>query len=178
MTTESASLDYETQPQHMITVRSQDIDTQAFIDKTFRLELMNLIDVMLKGEVSNAEGHIIEPPSLNNREKATVSLHIIPDRAHYGLQADLIVVALYRQQQTTQAAYQLNHEQHWQLWDGDLATLAGLQTVTLATEHELYLLQGQFAGFSGGEFNIYGGYRLLDSGEIAYSLTSFNIEIH
>jgi len=172
-----AQLDYETQVEHRITLRSQDIKTQAVIDKTLTLELVNLIDVALQGAVSNAEGHSIEPPSLNHRERATVTLHIFPDSEHYGQPAELLSVALYHQNDTTIAAYQLDDQQQWQLWDGNLATLTAMQQVHLAKQHEINLLQGQLAGFSGGELNIYGGYRLLNSGEIVYSLTSFDIGI-
>lgn len=172
-----AQLDYETQVEHHITLRSQEINTQTVIDKTLTLESVNLIDVALQGAVSNAEGHSIEPPSLNHREKATVTLHIFPDSEHYGQPAELLSVALYHQNDTTIAAYQLDYQQQWQLWDGNLATLTAMQQVHLAKQHEINLLQGQLAGFSGGELNIYGGYRLLNSGEIVYSLNSFDIGI-
>ncbi|MDY6993567.1 MAG: fibronectin type III domain-containing protein, partial [Pseudomonadota bacterium] len=172
-----AQLDYETQAKHSITLRSQEINTHAFIDKTLTLELVNLIDVALQGAVSNAEGRIIEPPSLNHREKATVTLHIVPDIEHYGQPAELLSVALYDQHDTTIAAYQLDDKQQWRLWDGNLTTLTAIQQVHLEKQHEINLLQGQLAGFSGGELNIYGGYRLLNSGEIVYSLSSFDIEI-
>ena len=64
----------------------------------------------------------------------------------------------------------------WEEWDGNLATLRNVCTVTLQDHHELTLWQGKLPNLSAGQFHIFGGYR-LNNGEVIYSPESFNIPI-
>ena len=64
----------------------------------------------------------------------------------------------------------------WVEWDGDLATLASVQTLILQDQHELKLWQAKLPNFSLGQFRIFGGYR-LKTGQVIYSPKTFDISI-
>jgi Leucine-rich repeat (LRR) protein len=178
LSTANAQLDYETAITHTIRVQSVNTQTQESLIKTFTIELVNVIDVALEGEISSSAGTSIIPPQFNVREKSILNMKIVPDMLHRGQRADLINVALYTQAEKPEIVniYQLG-QQGWTPWDGNATTLSGIQQVTLADSHTLVLSQSQLANFTRGELNLYAGYRLIETGEVFYSSRAFDIEI-
>jgi len=162
-------LDFETEPRHNITVRSTERQIGADIEKTFTIKVINVADVIVQGEIRDIlTDSLIERP-LNATESVKFTVQLIPDKAHHGLDADIICMALSLVNQETAAIYVLEGEQ-WQEWNQSIA-LPAVMRVTLQDSHNLTLWQGQFTQ---GQLNLYVAYR-LETGELVYSPEGFEI---
>jgi len=164
-------LDFETQDHHQITVRSTERQLGADIEKTFTIKLINVADVIVQGEIRDIlTDSLIESP-ISATEAVKFNVLLIPDKAHHGLDADIICMALSLVNQETAAIYVLEGEQ-WQEWNQSIA-LPAVMRVTLQDSHNLALWQGQFTPKE-GQLNLYVGYR-LETGELVYSPEGFEI---
>ena len=170
-------LDFENQSSYRITVRGWRTDnTQLILEKSFIIDILNVVDVTVRGKLYDATYQPIDSAShLRSAEEINVELQIIPDQIHRGQAAELLSVALWVANSGKIATYMLNGDT-WEEWDGDLATLRSVQTLTLQDHHELTLWQGKLPHLSSGQFYIFGGYH-LKNGEIVYSPQPFEVTI-
>ena len=168
-------LDFENQVAYSIVVRGTQADTQQVLEKTFTIDILNVVDVTVRGELYDVTHQPIDSSNLRSADEITVKLQIIPDQTHRGQLADLFSVALWMADTGQTITYMLNGNT-WVEWDGDLATLASVQTLILQDQHELKLWQAKLPNFSLGQFRIFGGYR-LKTGQVIYSPKTFDISI-
>jgi hypothetical protein len=169
-------LDFEQQTSHTIAVRGQDPKTQQTITQTFSIEVLNQSDVSFENIViSTPAGASLSAGEVKASEEVAIKMQMIPDKEHVGQTVDLIAVATVVQDGQFMMRM-LDDSQQWQKWDGDVATLRRVQSLTLQPRQELTLWQGKFADFAGSQWEIYVGY-LLQTGEIVYSPAFIEIKV-
>jgi len=115
----------------------------------------------LLGEVRDAFGNLIEPP-IDATEEIQVSVQLIPDSEHRGLEADIIFLASYIQEGEMVSYYMLDSDGWYQWSDKYLLELPIIKRLTLQDSHNLQLFQGALTEFAGGEIRFYVSYRLVD----------------
>ena len=165
------SLDFETQEDHQIRVRSTERQLGSDIEKTFTIKLINVADVIVQAEIRDIlTDSLIERP-INATESVKFNVQLIPDKAHHGQEAEIICMALHLVNEETETIYVLEGE-HWQEWDQNIA-LPAVMSITLQENHNLALWQGVFTQ-KVGQLNLYVGYR-LETGELVYSPEGFEI---
>ncbi|BAP54712.1 hypothetical protein THII_0415 [Thioploca ingrica] len=170
-------LDFGTQPFYSIAVRSQQHETGQSIEKIFTIHWLDDVDVNYVGEVYNLKtGQLLEPSLIQATDDIMVKIQLFPDQIHHGQAVELFSVALWRSFDETQSVTYMLENNTWKEWNGDLSHLASIQSVTLQDHHDLLLWQGQLTHFSGGQFSVFIGYRLI-SGEIIYTLNPFKISV-
>jgi len=183
-------LDFETQSYHDITVQviettpntvsiannGEDTEENA-IEKTFRIDIVNLLDMSLLGEVRDAFGNLIEPP-IDATEEIQVSVQLIPDSEHRGLEADIIFLASYIQEGEMVSYYMLDSDGWYQWSDKYLLELPIIKRLTLQDSHNLQLFQGALTEFAGGEIRFYVSYRLVETGTYVYQQKSVDIMVN
>lgn len=170
-------LNFETQPFYSIAVRSQQHETGQSIEKIFTIHVLDNVDVTYVGEVYNLKtGQLLEPSLIRATDDIMVKVQLFPDPAHYGQVAELFGVTLWRSFDETQSITYMLTNNTWKEWNGDLNHLASIQSVTLQDHHDLPLWQGQLTHFSGGQFSIFIGYRLM-TGELIYTVNPFTISV-
>jgi hypothetical protein len=171
----AAEFDFESHHAYPITVRSWQTDTQEILEKTFIIDILNVIDVTVRGKLYDVTYQPIDSSHLRSADEVTVELQLVPDQIHRGQWGEMLSVALWVAKSGETITYMLNGDT-WEEWDGDLATLRSVQTLTLQNYHELTLWQDKLPNFSAGQFHIFGGYR-LKSGEVVYSPQPFDVLI-
>jgi hypothetical protein len=169
-------LDYETQKNHNITVRTRSKTSQKVIEKKFRVEVLNIIDISIQGEIRDAAGNVIESP-INATDEIQINAQLIPDIDHRGLEADIVCFSTHFQDEEIVGEYILNGE-NWEEWDDNsLAELPIIEHLILQDSHEVQLFQGSLEQSVGEEIRFDIGYRLEDTGEFVYQAESINIEV-
>ncbi|BAP55042.1 hypothetical protein THII_0745 [Thioploca ingrica] len=168
-------LDFENQVAYPIVVRSTQTDTHQVLEKTFTIDILNVIDVTVRGELYDITHQSIDSSNLRSADKVIIELQLIPDQTHQGQLAVLFSVALWVADSGQTRLYIFNGDT-WVEWNGDWATLSSVQPLILQDHHELTLWQDKLPNFSSGQFHIFGGYRLTN-GEIVYSPKPFDISI-
>lgn len=171
----AAEFDFESHRAYPITVRSQQTDTQEILEKTFIIDILNVIDVTVRGKLYDVTYQPIDFSHLRAADEVTVELQLVPDQIHRGQWGEMLSVALWVAKSGETITYMLNGDT-WEEWDGDLATLRSVQTLTLQNYHELTLWQDKLPNLSAGQFHIFGGYR-LKNGELVYSPQPFDVPI-
>jgi predicted outer membrane repeat protein len=171
-------LDFETQPFYSVAVRSQQSETGQSIEQIFTINVINDVDIAYSGEISSlTTGQRLEPNLIQATDNIMVKIQLFPDQTHYGQMAELFSVALWQALDGTQSMTYMLANNTWKEWDGNLNNLASIQSLTLPEHHELMLWQGQLNSFSGGEFSVFIGYRLM-TGELIYNrLNPFKISV-
>jgi len=172
---DSSRLDFEKQRSYAIKVRGEEIESHQALEKTFTIDLVNLVDVGVdEVAVNDLGGRQLRLSSVAANEPVTIKAKIVPDVEHLGQTAELFMVTNFVQDQ--QVSLKMLVGTQWQAWDGNLSTLQGVRTVTLQENVELTLWSGPLAEFSGGKVEVYVGYRLND-GTVTYSLRPFEIQV-
>jgi predicted outer membrane repeat protein len=175
--TENSQLDYETQSNHNITVRGRSVDSQVTIEKTFTIEVLNVIDVDIVSEVRDATGQLIEPP-IRATEEIQLNIQLIPEIKHCGLEADIICIAFYLKNGELSTPYVFDGN-IWHEWNDDyLIKVPRVKRLILQNSHNIPLFKGPLTDFAGGNFNIYMGYRLTETEAFFYQPESVNIEVY
>ncbi|MDM8557950.1 choice-of-anchor D domain-containing protein [Candidatus Parabeggiatoa sp. HSG14] len=165
--------DYEemVQPYYNITIRSMNSETEEEMDdKTFTIELTNMVDAVVANLYNAETDETIESP-INATDIKEIKVQLIPDTTHHGLEADIVSATMYIQ--NGEIVFHKLDDNGWQPWNGNIMTLSSTQTltqITLQNSHDIVLplLPAQFTNFEGDEFQIYVGYRLIDTGELVY----------
>jgi hypothetical protein len=166
---DSQALDFETQTTHDITVRSQATEIPAQIEKTFTIELINVIDMAVTSEIRDANEVALSTATIPTHQPVKIIAHLTPDAEHQGREAEMMSVVFYFQAEQLIGVFALDEAQQWQLWDGHLLTLPSYQRQTLPKKAE-WLFHGSFPNeFAGSRLEIYLGYRLIATGELVYS---------
>jgi hypothetical protein len=166
---DSQALDFETQTTHDITARSQATEIAAQIEKTFTIELVNVIDITVTSEIRNVNNLVLPTNTIPTHQPVNIMVHLTPDAEHQGQEAEMISVVLYFQAEQLIGVFALDEAQQWQLWDAHLLTLPSYQRQTLPKKAE-WLFHGSFPNeFAGSRLEIYLGYRLIATGELVYS---------
>jgi hypothetical protein len=168
-------LDFESQSAYPITVRGTQTDTHQVLEKTFTIDILNVVDVTVRGELYDVTHQLIDSSKLRSADKVIIELELIPDQTHQGQLAVLFSVALWVADSGQIRLYMFNGDT-WVEWNGDWAILSGVQSIILQDHHKLTLWQDKLPNFSSGQFHIFGGYR-LQNGEIVYSPQPFDISI-
>jgi len=146
------------------------------LEKTFRIDIVNVLDILLQSSVRDTNGNLIELPL--DAEEIQVSVQLIPDMEHRGLEADIICLANYIQEGESVASYVLDNE-GWYEWDDKyLLELPIIKRLTLEDSHNLQLFQGALTEFAGGEIKFYVGYRLVETGAYVYQQESVDIMVN
>ncbi len=154
-------LDFETNSSHNITI-------QGTTEKTFTIDIINIPDITIHGELFENITNFIETTT-NNLE--AVKIQFIPDITHRDLEADILAVASYTIDQQTN--FLVRNDETWQEWDR--FTLPAFTHLILEDEHEIALFNSN--QFPAGELQVYIGYR-LDNKELIYNSTPITIEIN
>jgi hypothetical protein len=163
------ALDFETQMTHDITIRSRATEIEGQIEKTFTIELVNIIDVVVTGEIRDANNLALSTTAIPTNQPVKIMIHLTPDAEHRGQEAEIIAMALHYQDQRLVDSLALNEAQQWQFWDGNLFSLPGYQRQILPEKADLLLYQDSFSDeFAKGTLKIYVGYRLIATGELVY----------
>ncbi|MDY6991028.1 MAG: choice-of-anchor D domain-containing protein, partial [Pseudomonadota bacterium] len=169
-------LDFERQKSHAITVRSQKAGSPQIQEKTFAIEVVNIVDVQIQEAlIRDKAGALLSAEAIEPNSDITIEVQLVADEMHIGRQVELLGAALYVQDDKTTTFKQDNND--WHSWSGDLADLTALETLRLRPQQQLTLFQGQLTQFAGGQLHIFTGYR-LPNGEIIFQPNSFNIKIN
>ncbi len=113
------------------------------------------------GNVRTESGREGNPLEVSPRERVEISATVHVDTRHIGQSADLLMVAIRSDGESTRFS------QDWNRWEGQLSQpLTPVQAgVQLAEIVEISIYQGELAP---GEYTVYTGYRLMD-GTIVYN---------
>ncbi|GAB6041516.1 DUF2202 domain-containing protein [Endothiovibrio diazotrophicus] len=110
------------------------------------------------------DGRVGDGLVLGEGEGVELTVELLPESAHVGLDAELLAVAA-----RGDALFQLDDTARWQPWNGALATLAPLRTSAPLGAAERYrLLDGTLAGYP-GDYAVTVGYRLGDGSVVTSS---------
>lgn len=140
------NLDYETATSHQITVRSMD-SRGLVLDKSFNIDVTNVIDTVISGELLTNSGVTSTNLSIDAPETVRVTGAIHPDSTHLGLQAEVFVRFDFVAQNAIQ------HQ-----W------IVSLGQQTLQPEMNFTLFNGAVLHLT-GEFNVSLYYVLADTGQ-------------
>jgi hypothetical protein len=175
---EDVPLDFEAQPFYSVAVRSQQAETGQSIEKIFTINVLNDVDITYSGEVYNlTTGQRLEPNLISATDDILVKIQLFPEQTHYGQMVELFSVVLWQSLDETQSTTYMLANDTWKEWNGNLNNLASIKSLTLPDHHEFILWQGPLTGFSGGNFSVFIGYRLM-SGELIYNtLKPFKISV-
>ncbi|NJO14603.1 MAG: choice-of-anchor D domain-containing protein [Thioploca sp.] len=175
---ESGLLDYETQPRYTITVRAWKLEDASYLTTTFTIELLNKIDVQIWGEVQTTnQAQVLDPTNLPAADDVMVKIHLVPEQTHQGQPAELISVAAWKSLVDGEPRMYRRADKHWIPWDGNFTNLLSNQLLTLNSQNEVTIWQGQLTHLSNSEVELLVGYQLT-TGEIVYSTVPFIIRVH
>ncbi|EDN71519.1 VCBS [Beggiatoa sp. PS] len=163
----AAPLDFEKQSFYNLTVSSTQIETGQPAVETFTLKVVNLMDVATPVEIRDAATDAVIAQPLHAANNVTITVQLIPEAEHRGLEADIVSIAMYRQGDTIVGEF-VRDSSSWQVWDHQLVTLPAIKEVVLQNNHEVSLWQGPLTGFAGGQVDMYVGYR-LENGALFYN---------
>jgi hypothetical protein len=175
---EAGLLDYETQSRHTITVRAWKLEDASYLTANFTIELLNKIDVQVWGEVQTTnQAQVLDPTNLLATDDVMVKIHLIPEQTHQGKQAELISVAAWKPLVDGETRMYRQADKRWIPWNGDFTNLLSNQSLTLSSQNEVTIWQGQLTHLSNSEVELLVGYQLA-TGEIVYSTVPFIIRVH
>ena len=171
-------LDFETQPAHTITVRAQKLESTFDLTATFTIQLLNKIDVQVWGEVQPTnQVQVLDPTNLLATDDVMIKIHLVPEQTHQGESAELISVAAWKPLNEGETRMYRRADKNWIPWNGDFTNLLSHQSLTLNSQNELIIWQGQLNYLSNSEVELLVGYQ-LNTGEIVYSTIPFIIQVH
>lgn len=174
---EAGLLDYETQPRHPITVRAWKLEDASYLTANFTIELLNKIDVQVWGEVQMTnQAQVLDPTNLPAADDVMVKIHLVPEQTHQGKPAELISVAVWKPLDGETRMYR-RADKRWIPWNGDFTNLLSNQSITLNSQNEVTIWQGQLTHLSNSEVELLIGYQLA-TGEVVYSKVPFIIRVH
>jgi len=162
-------IDFEDHTHHSIKVRSQKIGQAQAVETTFTIKVINVIDL----EVSNvAVQSEVSPQRYQNTQPIGVHIQLTPDSEHIDQRVDLIAVAMSNDAQLMMLA-----DQQWVIWNGDLNTLAAVNSFVLKEQHQHILLwQGKRTQLPTQEIQIFVGYR-LQNGALIFPSESLALKL-
>jgi len=105
--------------------------------------------------------------TINPMESVTLNANLFPDSCDIGRAAEIVIVAAYQPQGSTQQLLFMRQGEQWQYWNGlNLNELMPAMTgTTLEQQINVTIYNGTFQNLL-GKFTIYLGYRRVDGGLI------------
>jgi hypothetical protein len=172
-------LDFETQTTHSITVRAQKLeDATITLTATFTIQLLNKIDVRVWGEVRTTnQAQVLDPTNLPATDDVMITIHLVPEQTHQGKLAELISVAVWKPLVEGETRMYRRADKNWIPWHGDFTNLFSHKSLTLNSQNELTIWQGQLTYLSNSEVELVMGYQLT-TGEVVYATIPFTIRVH
>lgn len=110
--------------------------------------------------------------TLSQTDIAQATMRIQPDKADVGKQVEWLMFAHYQADPYSPEIHFMRNGEPWVLWDGKISSLTAANTyVKLGKDQTITIYDGPLNVIGTGNYTVYMGYRLLESGNVAYNGT-------